>query len=115
MRRQRKIPWVLRHCPESKRRVAVLGFTFAGLIAELILFVAGLLGIFLVPLYLAAQHPDTPIAVPMRWVREHFSHDTAFFIYAIIWGVIVSILTYATIVYDYLRHEASERKTQEVV
>jgi len=35
-----------------------LVFTFAGLIAQLILFVAGLLGFLLAPLFLSGQHPD---------------------------------------------------------
>jgi purine-cytosine permease-like protein len=115
MRRQRKIPWVLRHCPEKKRGVAVLVFTFAGLIAQLIFFVAGLLGFLLAPLFMAAQHPDAPIAVPMRWLREYFSHDSAIFIYVVVQLVIVSILTYAMIVYDYLRYDASEKSKSEVV
>jgi len=105
-------PWVLRHCPESKRGVALLIFTFAGLIAHIILYVAGIMGIFLIPLFLTAQHPDAPVAVPIHWLRTHFSHGTADFIYIVIWGIIVSILTYTTIVYDYLRrHPKSSDET----
>lgn len=97
-----RVPWVLRHCPDSKRRVALLVFTFAGLIAHIIFFVAGLAGIFLIPLLLTVQHPDAPVAIPIRWLRECFSHDTAFFIYVVIWGVIVYILIYTMKVFDYL-------------
>jgi uncharacterized membrane protein len=106
MRRSRKIPWVLRHCPESKRGVVILLFTFAGLFAHIIFFVAGLLGIILTPLFLAAQHPDAPVAFPIRWLRSHFSHDTATFIYFAVSLGIAGILTYAIIVYDYLRYDS---------
>jgi hypothetical protein len=105
MRRPRRIPWVLRHCPESKRRVAVLVFSIAGLIAHIIFYVAGLLGILLTPLFLAAQHPDAPVAVPIHWLRAHFSHDTATFIYFVVSFVIAGSLTYAIVVFDYLRYE----------
>ena len=111
----RRAPWVLRNCPESKRRVVVLVFMFAGLIAHMLFFVAGLLGIFLTPLFLAAQHPDAPIAVPIRWLRAHFSHDTAMLIYAIVALGIAGILTYAIVVFDYLRYDASEKHKHDVV
>jgi hypothetical protein len=100
--RRKRAPWVLRNCPDSKRRAATLVFTFAGLIAHLIFFVAGSLGILLLPLIVAAQHPDAPVAAPIRWLRESFSHDTALFIYAVIWGVVLSVLVYAMKVFDYL-------------
>ena len=93
----------------------MLVFTFAGLIAQLVFFVAGLLGFLLAPLFLAAQHPGAPIAVPVRWLQEHFSHDTGIFIYVVVQLVIVGILTYAMIVYDYLRYDASEKSKSEVV
>jgi len=114
MRHLRKIPWVLRHCPESKRRVAVLVFSFAGLIAHIIFFVAGLLGILLTPLFLAMQHPAAPVAVPMHWLQSHFSHDTAIFIYFVVSFGIAGILTYAIIVFDYLRYDAAKRDNQDV-
>lgn len=98
----KRAPWILRHCPESKQGVAVFILTFAGLIAHIILYVAGVMGIFLIPLFLTAQHPDAPVAVPIHWLRQHFSHDTAFFIYTVIWGVIIFSLTYATKIFDYL-------------
>jgi hypothetical protein len=100
--RVKRAPWVLRHCPESKRGVAVLLFTFAGLFAHIILYLAAIIGIFLIPLFLTAQHPDAPVAVPMRWLHQHFSHDTVFFIYSVIWGAVVFGLTYATKVFDYI-------------
>ena len=103
--RVKRAPWVLRHCPESRRGVAELVFTLAGLVAKLIFFVAALIGMFLIPLFAAAQHPDAPVAVPIQWLRTHFSHETAAFIYTVIWGVVVGILTYATIVFDYLREQ----------
>ena len=114
MRRPRKIPWVLRHCPESKRKVVVLVFSFAGLIAYIIFFVAGLLGILLTPLFLAMQHPDAPVAVPMRWLQAHFSHDTAMLIYFFVSFGIAGILTYAIIVFDYLRYDAAKRDNRDV-
>lgn len=101
--RVKRAPWVLRHCPESKRGVVVWVFTFAGLVAKLIFFTAALVGIFFIPLLLAVQHPDAPVAIPIRWVRAHFSHDTAALIYTVIWGVIVGILTDAIIVFDSMR------------
>jgi uncharacterized membrane protein YdjX (TVP38/TMEM64 family) len=115
MRKQRKIPWVLRHCPESKQRTVVLVFTFAGLVAHLIFYVAGLLGILLIPFILAAEHPDAPVAIPIHWLRAHFSHDTAIFIYVVVQFAIISVLTYAIIVYDYLRYDTSERNKSGVV
>ena len=81
----------------------------------MLFFVAGLLGIFLTPLFLAAQHPDAPIAVPIRWLRAHFSHDTAMLIYAIVALGIAGILTYAIVVFDYLRYDASEKHKHDVV
>ena len=48
--RVKKLPWVLRHCPENKRALVEMVFISAGLIAKLIFFVAGLIGIFLIPL-----------------------------------------------------------------
>jgi hypothetical protein len=112
--REKRAPWVLRHCPESRRDVAEMVFIFAGLFAKLILFAAGLIGIFLIPLFLAAQHPDAPVAVPIKWLRAHFSHDRAFLVYTLIWGFIVGILIYATIVFDYLReHRKRSSGTSE--
>ncbi len=107
--RVKRAPWVLRHCPESKRSFAVLVFTLAGLIAKLIFYMAGLMGILFIPLLLAAQHPDAPVAIPIRWLRAHFSHDTAAFIYVAIWGVIVYVLTYAITVFDYLSEHRRSR------
>ncbi|MGO8764271.1 MAG: hypothetical protein ACLQSR_03940 [Limisphaerales bacterium] len=118
--RVKRAPWVLRHCPESKRDVAVLIFTFTGLVAKLIFFVAGLIGIYLIPFLLAVQHPNTPVAFPIQWLRAHFSDDAAAFIYTVIWGIIVGLLTYATIVFDYLRdhrrnsNDASEPDKSDV-
>ncbi|MGA3266585.1 MAG: hypothetical protein ABSE16_07175 [Verrucomicrobiota bacterium] len=51
---------------------------------------------------LTAQHPDAPVVVPMRWLRQHFSHDTVFFIYTVVWGAVIFGLTYATKVFDYI-------------
>jgi hypothetical protein len=115
MKNKQKTPWILRHCPESKRRILTLVFTFAGLISKLIFFVAGLLGILIAPLLLATQHPTAPIAIPIRWLQTHFSHDTARFVYFVIQFIIIGILTYAMIVYDYLRYNASERNKSETV
>lgn len=100
--RVERAPWVLRHCPESQRGVAVLIFTFAGLVAHIILYAAAITGIFLIPLLLTALHPDAPVSVPMQWIHEHFSHDTASIIYTLIWGAVIFGLTYATKVYDYI-------------
>jgi hypothetical protein len=105
----------VRHCPESKRRVALLVFTFAGLIAHMIFYVAGLLGIFLTPLFLAEKHPNAPIAFPIRWLQAHFSHDTAIFIYALVSLGIAGILTYAMVVVDYLRYDASKKEKESAV
>ena len=74
----------------------------------MILIFAALLGITQAPLLLVAAHPDTPIAIPLRWLRGHFSHDTANLIYALGPLGITLILIYAIIVYDYIRHEASD-------
>jgi len=101
--RIKRAPWVLRHCPDSKRGIVVWVFTFAGLLAKLFFFVAGLIGIYCIPLLLVAQHPDAPVAIPIRWLRAHCSHDTAALIYTVVWGVIVGILTYIIIVFDYMR------------
>jgi hypothetical protein len=111
--KEKRVPWVLRHCPESKRRYVVTFFTFAGLIAHMIFYVAGLFGIILIPLFLAAIHPDAPIAAPMRWLRAHFSHDMAVFVYVFVSLGVALILTYVIGVFDYLRCEASEKKSQD--
>ena len=106
----KRAPWVLRHCPENKRDAAVMVFTFAGLIAHIIFFAAGFLGILLIPLLLAAQYPDAPVAAPMRWLRAHFSRDTAIFVYVVVACGVAGGLNYAIIVLDYLRYDASERQ-----
>ena len=90
-------------------------FTFAGGIAYVILFFAAFLFIALAPLLLAAARPDSPIAVAIRWLRAHFSHDTATFIYGLVPLSITFILIYATSVYDFIRHDASDKQTRDVV
>jgi len=112
--RLKQAPWVLRHCPENKRHVAVPLFLLVGLVAHIILYVAGIMGIFLIPFFLILQHPHAPIADAFRWLREHFSHDTVFFICIAIWGVIVFGLTYATKVSDYIsKHPTGSDETQK--
>jgi hypothetical protein len=119
--RVKRAPWVLRHCPESKRIIVEKVFILAGLVAKLIFFVTGLMGIFIAPLLLAAEHPDAPVAIPIRWLRAHFSRDTGVFIYTVIWGIVAGVLTYAIIVFDYvLQHrkrpdETPERSKSDVV
>jgi hypothetical protein len=108
----KRAPWVLRHCPEGQRRIVVLVLTFAGLIAHMVFFVAGALGIILMPLFLAVRHPEAPIAFPLRWLRAHFSAGTTLLIYAFVTLAIVGLLTYLIIVFDYLRHDASDKQKQ---
>lgn len=94
--------------------MAEMIFIFAGLIAKLIIFVAGIMGIFLIPLLLVAQHPDAPVAAPLHWLLAHFSHDMVFLIYTVIWGIVVGVLVYASIVFDYLQqHRKCLDKTPE--
>ena len=38
----------------------------------------------------------------MRWLHQHFSNDTVFFIYTVIWGTVIFCLTYATKVFEYI-------------
>jgi hypothetical protein len=108
--RVKRAPWVLRHCPESQRGLAIRVFIFIGGIAYAILFFAAFLFIALTPLLIASDYPDAPIAMPIRWLRSHFSHDTAWMIYGLVSLSITLILVYATIVYDYIRHDASEKQ-----
>ena len=108
------MPWVLRHCPESKRKLVVLIIMIAGFIAHLVFFMAGVLGIFLVPLHLATEHPDAPIAFPIRWLSTHFSHDTAVLIYAAVQLGVATALIYLIVVVDYLRYDSSQRDKQDV-
>jgi len=89
----------------------LLIFTFAGLIAHIILYVAGIMGISSFHYFLTAQHPDAPVAVPIHWLRTHFHTHRRFHLHCDL-GIIVSILTYTTIVYDYLRrHPKSSDET----
>lgn len=91
-------------------------FSLAGLFAHIILYVAGITGIFLIPLILTEQHPDAPVAVPMRWLYRHFSHDTGFFIYAVVWGVVILGLTYTTKVFDYIcKHPKGSDDAPDIV
>jgi hypothetical protein len=109
----KRAPWVLRRCPENKRKVAVLLFSFAGAMALLVVLMVGLMGIVLAPLLVAAQHPDAPIAFPVRWLISHFSRDTAILIYAIISVAVAWLVVYLIIVFDYLRYDASERQKRD--
>lgn len=111
--RTKRAPWVLRHCPESQRVLAVRFFTFAGGIAYLILVFAAFLFIAVAPLLLASDHPNTPIAVPLNWLRSHFSRDWALFIYGLFPLSIIFILIYAIIVFDYIRHDTSEKQRHD--
>lgn len=111
--RAKRAPWVLRHCPESQRGIAIKFFSFIGGIAYMILFFAAFLFIGLTPLFLAAENPDKPIAIPIRWLRAHFSHDWAQFIYALVPMSITFTLIYAIIVFDYIRHDASDKQRDD--
>jgi hypothetical protein len=111
--RAKRAPWVLRHCPESQRGLAVRLFSFTGGIAYMILFFAAFLFIAQTPLLVAAAHPDSLIGVPIRWLRAHFSHDSSLFIYGLVPLSITFILVYAIIVFDYIRHDATDGKKRE--
>jgi hypothetical protein len=111
--RAKRAPWVLRHCPESQRGLAVRFFTFTGGISYLILFFAAFLFIAQTPLLIAAAHPDSPIAVPIRWLRAHFSHGSSLFIYGLVPLSITFILVYVIIVFDYIRHDASDKQKRD--
>ena len=101
--RERKAPWVLRSCPEGKRQAIVLFFTYFGLLAHLLLFAAGFLGLLTMPIILASQYPDAPMAFPIKWLKAHLSKDAFINVYIVIQCLIIGILTYAVIVYDYIR------------
>lgn len=99
---------MLRRCPHSMQQVAVSVWTVLGVLAHLAFFLGGLVGIFLVPLLVAVQHPDALVVFPVRWLRAHLSEDAFLTVYVLIQGGIAGFLTYATIVYDHL-HPRSER------
>jgi hypothetical protein len=75
----------------------------------MILFFAAFLFIADAPLLLAAAYPHSPIAVPIHWLRAHFSHDAVLFVYGLVPFGITFALIYAIIVFDYIRHEASDK------
>lgn len=88
-------------------------FVFLGVAGLIVFFLAGIFGILMIPLELAAQHPDAPIAQPVRWLRHQFSKDTFMLVYISIQMGIAMILLYGITVFDYLRSKPKEENEKD--
>jgi len=110
--RVKQAPWVLRHCPDRLRPMAEYVFFIVGFMAGFALIQAALWAMIFVPLLTSRlMHPARPImTAPIRWLREHFSHDVAFNLYLSLCVFLWAGLFYAWRVFEYLSTEASKRK-----
>ena len=110
----RKLPWVLRECPERYRGKLIEIGTYVGWIGCAVFLWAGLYTLIRGPLDLCRTAPGAPISkIVNRFQRLFPSHDAFSVVYLLVMVAIAAVLLAGISILDYVRREGQPNPKSE--
>jgi len=102
----RKMPWILRECPERYRQKLIEVGVYVGWIGCAVFLLAGLYTLVRGPLDLCSKAPGAPISkIVNRFQRLFPSHDAFSVVYLLVMVAIAGVLLTGISILDYVRRE----------
>jgi hypothetical protein len=119
LQRKKRVPWMLRYCPENRREFLEMLLIYLGAFSEFVILIGALFGFALTPLAFVPYKGHKPIEIWMchyvQWFQHHCSPENVLPAYLITQTCIFCVVMYFSRVFSWIVGNKRDQKLKQEI